>query len=415
MKTNRVKYGLISSVVFLLAAVTVQAGIPPRLSSFRQALKGTAGRLDISGQVSRTLAERTMRTGLEALLAQQQYPLAKRFLTSLAVPLSSQFVNKLLQVSPEELYPRGSFLTQEQVTPYFLSQINRRNTQFLPVIQERQETIKDRLDDFVRAKTNISHPQEQDLAWLAEQIPQQTHFLLIGEMHGYPEIAFNVVKLISEIRQRQPGRPIILLTEFLPERAIWGATHTNLTHTNYFPAWELVRRMGIPTVGLEPDFVQRNISVVTEGKCNVWSSFEGMRLRNARWMELILDAHEMVPDALIIVYGGGGHMAYDWPYSLGNQLSEFNPFVVLMYPSYLTAGNSLRTPESSSFDISTWGRFAEDRILQFNDRELTRLAGFDVQLKVPRLTDFHVPSQFVFETSGQVRFEPPTLGNLFGE
>ena len=411
MSINRIWKRGIGCVICLLVAVTLQAGIPPQSSSLRQLLKvGQPLDAAMSGQIARALAERTARSGLESLLAKQQYPLARRFLTSLAVPISSQYVNKLLKVSSAaELYPNKSFLTDEQVTPYFLSQINRRSTQFLPVIQKRQELIQGRLYDFSRAKTSIFHPQDQDLAWLAEQIPQQTRFLLIGEMHGHPEIALNVVKLLREIRQRNPTRSIILLTEFLPARAIWMGTHrAPLPHPSYFPAWEIARLMGIPVVGLEPDFVQKNVSVLTDGDCNVWSSFEGMRLRNARWMELILNAHENVPDALIVFYGGEAHMGYDWPYSLGNQLSELNPFVVMMYPTYLTVGHGWATAESSPFDTSTFGTFADERILQFNDPELTRLAGFDVQLKVPRLPQ-------TFEWANNTIFDFPPQVNLTGE
>jgi len=337
----------------------------------------------ISQQVTRSLLRRAQRAGFEAQTQLLTHPLAHRFLDQVSVLEIGSGISDPLRADPAQLYPNAPFLQNEDhLTLYFLSQLSRQTSQLAPQLQRQQEELANRLPQLVQAKTPISHPQEQDIAWLANQIPAETSFLLLGEAHGYPEIAFNVAKLLKELRQIQ-DRPIVLFTEFLPENAVWGVNTQETRLPKYAPAWEMARLMSIPTVGLEPPFVERNLRITSEFERNIWCSIEGTRLRNNRWLTLLRQAREHFPQALIVVYGGSFHMAYDWPYSLGKQLENEHPFVVTFYPTHLYRTDGNVTYATSPFDLNTNGQLAQERVLQFTDKELAKLAGFDVQLKVP--------------------------------
>ena len=337
----------------------------------------------ISNQVTRSLMLRAQRAGFQAQTQLLTHPLAHRFLDQVSVLEIGSAISAPLRADPMQLYPNAPFLKNEDhLTLYFLSQISRRTAQLSPQLQRQQEQLDQLLPQLVQAKTPIDHPQEQDIAWLAKQIPADTSFLLLGEAHGYPEIAFNVVKLLKELQQTQ-DRPVLLFTEFLPENAVWGVNMHDTRLPKYAPAWEMARLMSIPVIGLEPPFVENNLRTTSEFERNIWCSIEGTRLRNNRWLTLLRHAREHFPQALIVVYGGAFHMAYDWPYSLGKQLENEHPFVVTFYPTHLYRTDGNVTYATSPFDLNTQGLLAQERILQFTDKELAKVAGFDVQLKIP--------------------------------
>ena len=284
----------------------------------------------------------------------------------------------LAALPQKEVYPHAPFLKMEHTTDYFLIRHNLEVSKWVPKVQENQRTILARMEDFRAAQVPVSHPMKEDMAWLAQRIPQDTSYLLIGQKHGYIDIEKNVARLVREIRLRNPNRPILLLTEFLPEGRVWG----NSIFTDFSLhrcVWEEAALQDISVIGLEPKFVDDNEVVLrshlqlgqrtVEDADTVWASLEGVRLRNERWMHTIEKMRQVSPEALIIIYAGNGHLSYAEPYSLGKFLSKQGGFVVSLEPN------------AGYFDEVTEMAFPA-RVLQFNQKDLSELAGFDVQIRI---------------------------------
>ncbi len=345
-------------------------------------------------QVTRTLKQRVVTSGYRAWKAQETNLYAKRVFHSIRAPQSDRPISSPLYADPAVLYPQVPFLkTQEQLTDYFLSKKNRDIARWMPKLEKIQQQIMDHLPDFAAYKTPVYHSPDQDIAWLAQQIPADTRYLLLGEVHDVPEIALNVTKLLVQLRKQYPEREILLFTEFLPEKALWRVTTHTTRLSSYILAWDVIQSAHIPVLGLEPDFVENNLHTATDqisaqdpGK-NIWGSFEGLRLRNTRWLEFITQAREQYPDALFVIYSGIAHVMYGYPYSLADTLQTDHPFVVTFYPNVKRISEDQWTDQTSFFDRFTFGSFASERVLQFNHRTLSKLAGFDVQLKVPLLEE----------------------------
>ena len=333
-------------------------------------------------QISGALERRVIRSYTTAIQTQHQFPQAQRFLQATA----GVHITGEIPVLPKELYPQASFLTnQEQLTNYFLAQNNRQISKQLPFYQRYLQEIDEHIEDFFRNKQEITHPQSQDMAWLAMQISPEISNLLIAEIHGFPEVAFNVANLLLKLKQLQPQRKMFVFTEFLPEGKIWGDPELRPRLRKYIPAWLIAAARDIPVIGLEPQFVEDNLdltlSAFAQGEI-VWASPEALRLRNERWLTLIRSYREKYPDALFVIYAGEAHITYSRPNSLGKKLAGPTTFVAGIYPE-----EGERLLYTSSFDQVTNNTFAGERVLKFTDPKLIRLAGFDAQIKVPLLRD----------------------------
>ena len=99
-------------------------------------------------------------------------------------------------------------------------------------------------------------------------------------------------------------------------------------------------------------------------------------------MQIIKQTRKQHPDALLIIYTGAGHVEYSHPYSLGDELAgpttrviSLGPAPVMIQGEWYVAG--------TSFDVATNVRFVFDRLVQFNDPELTRLSGADIRWRIP--------------------------------
>lgn len=274
---------------------------------------------------------------------------------------------------PTDVYPYASFLKKENLPDYFLARHNLEIQKWLPILQRQEHELSQRADEFYKVQQKITHPASQDMAWLARQVTNEHRYLLIGEEHIIPQARAHMVELLAELGQSD--RQVILFTEFLLEGQ-HGEGSDYLTQ--YQPVWQAAQQAGIEVVGLEPEFVDDifNTQFVfpaplvprpSKPSRDVWTSIEGVRIRNAHWLNILNQYRELYPQALFVIYAGSGHVEYGEPYSLGAKLAGPQTLVVTL-----------------NHKTGDWifGHLP-DRVLKFNDAELSRLVGFDISFEFP--------------------------------
>lgn len=367
------KYGVVLLVCVLLPGLSYaqrKLPIPARLR---------AADPQLEWRVSRVLNKRVRSTYRQAHGLAEKYP-------SVSWSMASKELSGLLQVTPQKLYPNVPFLTtNEQLAKYFVARNNREIMSHLPRLQQQQAEIMQRLEDFKKSRQLITHSPKEDAPWLASQIPAGTSLLLLGERHNVSSIPVHISAVIKEVQRQNPHREIVLFSEFMPEEPFHGKT---LFSKQHILIWDTANELGIPTIGLEPQFVIENASLRIFDRRDpsytpsIWASLEGVRLRNTRWLARLKAYRQKYPQALFIVYAGNNHLLYGMPYSVADNLAGETPFVVTCYPQYIMDGND-KVYAVSLFDWETEGEFAQERVVRFSDPDLTRLAGFDIQLKLP--------------------------------
>ncbi|MBR4682501.1 MAG: hypothetical protein IKP06_04280 [Elusimicrobiaceae bacterium] len=283
------------------------------------------------------------------------------------------------------LYPNAPFLkhSPKNLTTYFLAQENRHMFCLAPQLNALQEIWRSNMAKFKQLQIQVPWSAKEDIHWLADRIPLNTYYLLIGEYHDEPNIKNKVAQLLRELRLKQPEREIILFTEFLPEykqRDHWLIK-------DYAPeVRNAADENDIPIIGLEPNFVStfekhetsihyysdEDPVMYTEGKTNIWRSLEGKRLRDNYWLTIMQELRQEHPDALFVVYAGDAHIRGWEPFSLTSQLRGRNTFTVSFIPQN----------EITWFDDVTEELFSDARVLSFRDKHLRQLFGADVQIRV---------------------------------
>ncbi|MBR4682055.1 MAG: hypothetical protein IKP06_01960 [Elusimicrobiaceae bacterium] len=289
----------------------------------------------------------------------------------------------------KKMYPQERALSLRQLASYFLIQHNLRLREWLPKLGSREEMLLKYRDELKKHLREVKQPAHEDMRWLAERVTEKTKYFLIGERHGHFEITNAVATWLRILRSQQPRREIFLFTEFLPEGQIW---HQDFAEDMFKPklsVFSTAEALNISVIGLEPGFVKdaECISV----KCinafgwqterNIWMTLEGIRLRNERWMQVIQEYRAKHPDALFIIYGGGGHMKYTSPHSIGRQLAGEHTQVALIYPRTVYTLEGSLTAAVDDFDYVTTLHFPQ-RVLWWDNPVAAMLAGFDIRVKV---------------------------------
>lgn len=341
--------------------------------------------------IERVLAKRVQNSFQRAQMLQQR--LATQMPLHTYEP--SQSTSKFTTVKPHDIYPEVPFLvTQKQLSQYFLAQNNRAIIDMYPKFYEMQQQILLHEKDLQSHKIVPVHPKEQDMAWLAEQIPNNTRYLFIGETHGYKEIQESVSELLPKIRQRFPTRQIFLFSEFLLDGQVLPQENFVAPLSRYTQVWETALDKQITPIGLEPEALgptQKTIKIVyptgerffgmsSVRRKGIRGSLEGVRLRNRHWQKILHNYRQQYPDALFIIYAGAWHVEYNHPYSLSAGINPSETFEVSLYP-VVNLDSRDCSKLTSTLDHITQGAFPE-RVLKFEDPELTHLVGFDVQIKI---------------------------------
>lgn len=311
--------------------------------------------------------------------------------SQIVLPAGKSEYKPLVELRSEVLYPHANLPSTQALEDYFLNQHNGEIMKWLPLFQAHQNELVAQLPQLRAVQKKVDHPSREDMHWLAQQVPEDAQYLLVGEKdHGVYTIHQQVKLLLEELHRRHPHRKIVFFTEFLPRGHSWvyAARHPGLW--GYLPMFFTGQKERIPVIGLEPDFVfQTQGAVVKDPRQEtvglMWASIEGVRIRNERWLSRLQAARRRYPDALFVVYAGAGHVDYNEPYSLGRSLQGPQTKVVLFHPNYRVENGYLKeliTP----FDIITKGEFS-DRVIQFESDKLSKLAGFDIQIGVPELLE----------------------------
>ena len=384
------------SLSLFLAPLEAQAKwrVPLKKVTVRITNKSTRVKGLSSWQVSRVLERRVKSSFESAKKIQQKLPAMAR--TAFGEPVRR--VRRAKDMPQARVYADKPFLTtREQTANYMAAQSNRLFVQQSENLLRWHEQVEQHLPQMEEAVRQMSQP-EHPIAWLAEQIPAQTTTLFVGEMHGFTEIRQGVADLLSTLRAQNPAREIILFTEFLPENFHWRETTDPalLDLPKYATIWEEANHNHIEVIGLEPEVALADSCEVEglreTGKKAVfpqWAHLEGMRLRNEAWLQTMQTYRAQHPDALFVVYSGSAHSSYYFPFSLPTLMSKEHPFVVTLYPDkVLTATSSFWVshidfvPYQEPLERLTKHVLFQRPVLQFKDPEISRLAGFDVRIKL---------------------------------
>ena len=385
---------------FILFLITLLA--PSAFSQTEQALrraitlgnkKVVPGTFTGNRTISRVLSKRVQTSFERASVVQQHFPDLR-----LKAYVPSKSTSQFTMAKPQDIYPEATFLTtQKQLSDYFLAQNNRAFIDIYPKLQESQKQILLHEEKLQSQKITPQHPQENDMSWLAQQLTSNIRYFFIGETHGHPEIQEAIANLLREVRRQFPQQKIFLFTEFLLDGQVLPQENPVIPLKKYIPVWETALQEQITPVGLEPVALGPSpkeaqltyqskdgfLGMSTAHKSTIRGSLEGMRLRNRHWQTVLDRYRQEYPDALFIIYAGAWHVEYNHPYAVSTALNldPAEAFEVSLYPSVNLNSFDCNTL-TSTLDKITGGRFPE-RVLKFEDPDLTRLIGFDVQIKIP--------------------------------
>ncbi|MBP5403796.1 MAG: hypothetical protein J6Y17_01745 [Elusimicrobiaceae bacterium] len=276
--------------------------------------------------------------------------------------------------------------TDKQALNYTLAQMNRWETYAIAQREEKAQKILKSMDLLREHLQTYTHPEEQDMAWLAQQIPANTQYLLLGEFHK-KSLRPSIQQFMKELRTRFRNRRIILLTEFLQKghsSELDDIEIYNDRFTSYQKIYDEAKANGIEVFGLESPLVKEYWFFFASNDNlprPLWESQFGIKLRNQMWLKSIEKYHQENPDALIVIYGGFAHMGYTEPFSIGVELTNRAPtFMASFTLGYPRDAAEKSWTEYSAFDYVTKGEF-DQRIVQFAPED-AQITGFDIQVKV---------------------------------
>lgn len=192
---------------------------------------------------------------------------------------------------------------------------------------------------------------------LAEKLSHEK-MVMLGEMHYIPGIQNAVEELVLEIQRLQPGRRIVLFTEFvdLPEHMAPGHATTETYYRRV--AQEPLEKLGDEDLYLRVGYAKSLFATLVRNGVDVYpledrtlchmiereesplaaekNSPRAIMLRNQTWARVMerkmADIRRTDPDALFIVYAGMGHTSWVVPYSIPKFFASEQPVVVELSP-----------------------------------------------------------------------------------
>lgn len=341
---------------------------------------------------SSTLQKRREDSFAKSTTIQQTHPRGAKLIDSR--PYSSIFPE--IQ-GVQNLYPHlgNHFNTPQQWADYILANQNRRVAARTLMAEQHWQELNNNFYSLYRQQ-QIHLAQEKEYgALLAQQIPPETQYILLGEAHE-PVVLDTAIRFLTQLRAQQPEREIILLTEFLPEGTFLEAAGENWSKKPIMPdgkihqyqqIFTVASRENMPVIGLEPSFVEENKHVLcgdSERKnfCNLWKTLEGTALRNERWLPIIRQQRQEHPNALFVIYAGAMHLAYRAPYSIGDALPPKQTFTALLLPYRLVKNQLDNLVSISPYDALCLERdIPASRFITF-DKPYAKQVGFDARIFV---------------------------------
>ncbi len=384
------------SIFLMVAPIHAQRGWRLPWLKAKPAAQGKARLADVN--ISHQLDRRVAQTFKQAQQMQQQLPPGRHVIMGEPV----QQIFKTAELNAQELYPAQTFLKNSNQTGKYLAARN--NRLFLQEMRRMKKVwaqIDENLPRLQAEATATQQPNTPPPVWLAEILPPSATNLFIGEAHGYPEIHQFVAQLTHQLRARQPDREIILFTEFLPENFKWTGRRPSITEVpevlqKYYPIWDKALQEHVQVIGLElPNAVDdycevRYLNALGAlDKQSVWSSLEGVRLRNERWQKTLATYRAQHPNALFIIYTGADHSMYNHPFTLATP--NEHSFVSVLYPDRYAAfvpsgrfsGTYVTKPMRGPLERLVKELDFQRPIIKWQSADLAPIAGFDVRIKVP--------------------------------
>jgi hypothetical protein len=316
--------------------------------------------------------------------------------------------------SPKALYPGLQYYTKKQACNYFLARNNRLFIQEMKRLHRIVwPQVKQELPTIQTLSTSFAQPLDP-LEWMAQRVltPERKK-LFLGEVHNFPEIQQQILEFLIRLRQLD-NRPMIILTEFLPEGYEWKMPEKPLLplekgyykqhdvprylQEDYRMIWDELASYDFRIIGMEPSRVlydESTVRVLTSDnaivKQEIWATLEGMKLRNQKWQQTIDKYSKENPNALIIVYTGAAHSLYNAPFSIAPKEITKENFVLAFYPHQRVIsrtgedGHLFATTTSLTDPLERLTNFTvafPQPVLFLENPQLVEAAGFDGRIKV---------------------------------
>ena len=307
-------------------------------------------------------------------------------------------------INPYELYPYGpEGLTYKNLGPYIWVKDRLEYYKLRKDRDAREMQIVDAmagagLEQQMRKSEVV--PADKEAQFVISQLNPDTQYLLIGEEHFSTNVRDFIADLLWETSEAMDSetdtrRGIILFSEFVKEGTWLRPLDVHSPDAFTFlkniltkikdPVVRMSLGLGIPIIGLEPDFV--NASSV-----EIWQNteVEGFRLRNQRWLNTLRKYRQKYPNALFIIHAGRGHISYYEPFSLGKMLEGEERFVVevgyetdrVEFMEDIMASGDLTDAKVHTNFVNT--QREKNRVLRLEDPQKARLFGFDVRITVEK-------------------------------
>lgn len=335
-------------------------------------------------EIEKILADRSLRTQMrqiENLKKGSQYLDSEDFPGLKITGWPSPYGPK----GPYEELPFWKELSVQAKRDYFLSANNRAGALNLKVKQQAVKNIQEHLLPLWNERIQFAPQPFEKL--LADIIPPQVKYILLGEEHYKSQIQVFLAKFFQEYQTKYPDRKVFLLTEFLPINGKKTLLLQKMKVEDPVYAFILDSAVGngIKIKGLEPPYVHEEGDLLhiapqwaEKGKvAGLWVTPEGMRLRNKAWISRIKELRKNNPDAVFMIYAGADHLAYNSFASLALQLPGEEVFVAHLFADTSTPNETRGLLEAVGKD--TYPFYLEE-VLSWKDFSLRRIAGFDIRL-----------------------------------
>lgn len=245
---------------------------------------------------------------------------------------------------------------------------------------------------------------------LAKRLSREK-LVFIGEQHYDEDIQYAVGKLVLALKAQNPGRRVVVFTEFLDlypevETACARPESAQPLETYYRRAEKNMRRVAkLPkdemfyapalfnkwlrrAVEIYPLEDAAQIELLDYAASGDFTNVLSVAMRNKFWARVIdtkiKEVRQENPDALFVVYAGVGHTSWVEPYSLPKFFTHESPVAVDI---------TSQRPSSKNTIYSIWGKddpFFAKRFRSMlaywqgpNARLLGKQTGFDYALVVP--------------------------------
>ncbi len=357
-----------------------------------------------SFQLSRQLAREASDVLHNTLQAQKTIPAGHTvFLVS---PIRNLHVDRRKVLAP--LHESVPYLTRKKDLSHYLS--TQENKHYVEEVERLHKTLWPQLDDALprmeRLASSLKQPKDP-LRFVTHRITPSINYLLVGDIHGFPETKQALSSLLTRLRKKYPNKEIVMLTEFLPQGFVWqGQVPLNYDRNasyvpgfeknGYISLWDEALKQNIPTVGMESVttcassrenyFNLADINAIGQ-RLPIFASAIGVKYRNEQFMEIIRFLRDKNPDALFVIYAGSGHLTYNAPFSLAEELKKEETFTLIISPSPQKMEEVLNiSPQQSSAlhplrQYITKGNFPQ-KFLYWKDPSLAQIAGFDAYIQL---------------------------------